>query len=196
MKTMREKAEVVEMAPNFDKIVEAILHVVNAAKDRHRYLTQYDIVKTIFLADRAHLNKYGRPITYDNYVAMKDGPVPSTTYNFLKQHDRVLTKYAKDLPWQREQLDPKKFNFFAPSREADEDVLSPSDMAELESNLTVVKALGFTQIRKLTHEDPAYIDAWEDTGGPNRRYPMSYGMLMESKDFEKAKDLAFISKHL
>lgn len=34
-------------------------------------------LKLIFFADRYHLRKYGRPITNDQYWAMKLGPVPS-----------------------------------------------------------------------------------------------------------------------
>jgi len=34
-------------------------------------------LKLIFFADRYHLRKYGRPITNDQYWAMKFGPVPS-----------------------------------------------------------------------------------------------------------------------
>lgn len=34
-------------------------------------------LKLVFFADRYHLRKYGRPITNDQYWAMKFGPVPS-----------------------------------------------------------------------------------------------------------------------
>lgn len=34
-------------------------------------------LKLVFFADRYHLRKYGRPITNDQYWAMKLGPVPS-----------------------------------------------------------------------------------------------------------------------
>jgi len=34
-------------------------------------------LKLVFFADRYHLRKYGRPITNDQYWAMKMGPVPS-----------------------------------------------------------------------------------------------------------------------
>ena len=55
-------------------------------------ITQYDIVKSLFLADKAHLNRYGRPITFDNYFAMKDGPVPNLAYNLLKRDNYSLRR--------------------------------------------------------------------------------------------------------
>lgn len=36
-------------------------------------------LKLVYFADRYHLRKYGRPITNDDYWAMKYGPVPSGT---------------------------------------------------------------------------------------------------------------------
>jgi uncharacterized phage-associated protein len=68
--------------PNIAKIKEAVLFLLNNASDD---LDQYKIAKAIFWADVNHLNKFGRPVTYDNYVAMKFGPVPSKTYEFLSR---------------------------------------------------------------------------------------------------------------
>lgn len=36
-------------------------------------------MKLIWLSDRLHLRMYGRPITHDQYYAMKNGPIPSET---------------------------------------------------------------------------------------------------------------------
>ena len=73
------------MIPNGPKVWEAILHVIREADRRNIRVTQFEILKTLFLADRAHLNRYGRPITFDEYVAMQDGPVPSLAYDVLKE---------------------------------------------------------------------------------------------------------------
>lgn len=195
---IRRKARVFEMTPNIDRIVEAVLFLVGEADARSVPVTQYDLVKSLFLADRAHLNKYGRPITFDNYVAMTHGPVPSTAYNLLKLDTRTLQKYAVRIPWARRaapELGNGCFAYDNPERSSNEDVLSPSDIEELRSSLTVVKTLGFKQVRKLTHEDEAYLDAWEDEGGRGS-YPMSYTLLFETPSEEKARDLSFFSKHV
>ena len=194
----RVKAPVFEMEPKLDKIVEAILCVVNLGKDRGIRLTQYSIVKTLFLADRQHLNKYGRPITFDNYVAMQHGPVPNKAYNILKENGRVMKELGqRQLPWTRvaaPDISEKCYEYHQPVRAASEDILSESDLEELSVALTVVNALGFQQIRKLTHEDPAYIDAWEDDSEKNQ-FPMSYALLFETPNEDKAKDLSFLSRH-
>lgn len=195
---IRKKAPVFPTNPNVSRIVEAILCVVNEATSRKKFVTQYDIVKTLFLADRSHLNKYGRPITFDNYFAFKDGPVPSLSYNLLKEEATALGKYGSPLPWKRRpapEIGIKCFSYEKPARRPSDDVLSESDIGELRDALGTVFLLGFAKVRELTHKDPAYKDAWE-TGDDKKRYPMSYSLLFETPNEEKAKDLAFLSRHL
>jgi len=63
-----------------DKAVEAALFVVHRVTDP----TLHSVSKVLYHADKAHLARYGRPISGDRYVAMKHGPVPSATYDMFK----------------------------------------------------------------------------------------------------------------
>lgn len=197
--TKRQKAEVFKMHPSVPRILNAILLILSAAEKKGVVITQYDIVKTVFLADRAHLNKYGRPVTYDNYVAMKFGPVPSLVYDVLKENHQALSRVGIGaLPWSRREapeIGKNCFVYDTPQCEPSEDVLSPTDMDSLEDALVVVKSLGFGQIKKLTHEDQAYIDAWEDEGD-QQRFPMSYTLLFDNPNRDRAQELAFLSEHI
>lgn len=192
---MSSGVEIVKTKPNVQKIVESILAAVRFGVASGAMVTQYDIVKTIFLADKTHLNKYGRPITFDRYVAMYHGPVPSCTYDFLKEKADAQRAYGAPFPWKRDRVNANTFSYHSPQREVDENRLSPSDIEELEAAFKLVKSLGFKQVRKLTHDDPAYIEAWRDEGGPNAAYPMAYGLLFEQPDFARAKEVAFFSEH-
>ena len=193
---VRKKAEVVELQPNAEKIIAAISFVIRAASEIEYRLTQYDIVKTIFLADKAHLNKWGRPVTFDNYVAMTHGPVPSMVYDLLKDnwHAKQRAKIA-DLPWDRAHAGNSIFIFSNARAENVDEVLSPSDMTALHAAFETITTLTFGQIRKLMHEDPAYIDAWEDDGDQGA-YPMSLGMFLDAPDFEFAREIGAISKYV
>ncbi|WP_163005992.1 Panacea domain-containing protein [Methylobacterium brachiatum] len=163
----------------------------------HARLTQYDIVKSLFVADRAHLNRFGRPITYDNYVAMKHGPVPSLAYDFLKGNGKALSTYGlSSLPWTRASAEYRGSGcyIFTDATTVDEEaVLSQSDMAALDTALHAIINLSFGQVRKLTHSDPAYKEAWAAVGegGSN---PMSLGLLFDEPNFEAAKVVEFTSK--
>jgi len=185
----KSKAPVVRLRENVSKIVHALAYVIKFADENDPRPSQYDLVKTLFLADRSHLNEWGRLITYDNYVAMQHGPVPSFAFDLLKGNTKAIAKIGGgDLPWSS----AKEGNYFAyfDAQDLDfEEVLSQSDMDMLEKNYIVVRALGFSQVRKLTHEDAAYVDAWEDHVR-KKQFPMSLGMLFDSPNFEKAEEIA------
>ena len=186
------------MQPHLGRIVESVLFLVGKAQERKQTLTQYEIVKSIFLADRSHLNKYGRPITYDNYVAMVHGPVPSTTYSILKEDVSIVRRYGRKLPWKRRnasEIGAKSLAFHSPARSHDPDVLSGSDVKALDEALTIVKSLDFKQTRTIIHEDAAYEAAWNDEGG-RRQYPMNYSLLFGIPNAERAEELSFLSKNL
>ncbi len=186
------------MKANMPRITEAVLYIINEAARLGLKVTQYDIVKSLFLADEDHLNRYGRPVTFDNYVAMPNGPVPNKSYDLLKENADVVREVGGRVPWSRRpapDLGKGCFVFENPSREPDEDVLSPSDMKALGRALETVKKLGFVEVRRLTHEHPAYIDAWRDN--PTRKsFPMDYSKLFNAPDPVRAEELAFLSKHL
>jgi|HubBroStandDraft_3_1064219.scaffolds.fasta_scaffold257642_2 uncharacterized phage-associated protein len=197
MARQHNRAPIHAMTPNVPRILSAISFVIDEARKRNECVTQYDIVKTLFLADRASLNKFGRPITFDNYVAMKDGPVPSTAYDLLKFDDKTLKRLKVSPPWTSKPAPDqgrKALAFEIPETAVRVDALSPSDTDELSKALTVVKSLGFSQVRKLTHDDPAYVEAW-DPEGMNSCYSMSYSLLFEVPNEELAQDLSFLSKH-
>jgi hypothetical protein len=44
------------------------------------------VSKIFFYAEKWHLNRYGRPIVADTYIAMSQGPVPSTIKNFIDEN--------------------------------------------------------------------------------------------------------------
>jgi hypothetical protein len=57
--------------PKTEKIVELMLYLAHKRPDADKY----QAVKFFYLADREHLIRYGRPITFENYYAMEYGPV-------------------------------------------------------------------------------------------------------------------------
>lgn len=63
-----------------DKAVESVLYIAGRIPNP----TIHSIAKMLYHADKAHLSRYGRPISGDRYIAMRHGPVPSATYDILK----------------------------------------------------------------------------------------------------------------
>ncbi len=65
---------------NSNKAIEAILYIAASVE-----VPSFDrICKIMYFADKQHLEKYGRFICGDCYMAMKHGPVPSGMYDLLK----------------------------------------------------------------------------------------------------------------
>jgi hypothetical protein len=178
------------------KVVIALGFLIKEAEAMGIDVTQYDLVKSLFLAERGHLNKFGRPITFDNYVAMRHGPVPSLAYDLLKKNRITMQKYGvKELPWlsaQAEHLGQGCMLFTASSVSSEGSVLSPSDIEALRNALIVVSSLTFGQIRELTHGDAAYKEAWRD--GESQNAPMSLGLLFDTPDFVAAEEIRLISQ--
>ncbi len=54
----------------------------------------HQLVKLVYLADREGLIRHGRPVTYDAYVSIQWGPVPSSTLN-LANRDLPFDMWAR-----------------------------------------------------------------------------------------------------
>jgi uncharacterized phage-associated protein len=171
--------------PDKNRILEAILYIMNHTKG----FTQYEIVKTLFLADRAHLNKYGRPVTFDNYVAMTHGPVPSLTYDLLKPNTNFNTYFDEERPWTIES-EGKVNRFVKIQREHKKEVLSKTDISVLDSAIDIIVTLTFKQIKNVTHMDPAYVEAWQRRG-TNDASDIDMIRLLEDRDQETIERLAY-----
>src|ERR1700732_2870772 len=66
---------------NPEKALEALVWVARQWSD----ISFYYMVKVLYYADKEHLNRFGRPILGDRYIAMEHGPVPSVVYDMLSR---------------------------------------------------------------------------------------------------------------
>lgn len=189
----------VRFNPNKKKTLEVVLFLIEKAEEGRTFITQYEIVKSIFIADLFHLKKFGRPVSFDNYSALPFGPVPSEAYDMLKRNydGKVLGDGAWPL-WERSPAPVgglKAFKFHNPKRLANRRKLSESDMAELSDAFRLVKQLGFAGVRDWTHLHEAYKSAW-DNRGDRKSAPMDYSLLVEDEDHELVSELAHASRYV
>ena len=52
-----------------------------------RFLGKVKLMKLFYFADFIHVKNFGNPITYDNYVRMEHGPIPSVILNLIDAVD-------------------------------------------------------------------------------------------------------------
>jgi uncharacterized phage-associated protein len=66
---------------NETKATEAVAYLLKKVASRQMYLIH--VLKMLYIADREALQSWGRPITWDRYISMDNGPVLSETYNLM-----------------------------------------------------------------------------------------------------------------
>lgn len=184
----------IKLTPKRDKIVEALLFLIERAQNQYKEVTQFDLVKSLFIADTAHLETYGRPVTYDNYSAMKNGPVASEAYDMLKGNYGKAHLMEQWPLWSRTRVSGSIYRFDRPVRAPNLKKLSTSDRSELIAAQDVVWSLGFGAVSDLTHEHRAYKAAWNKKEHPDTKaFPMNYKLLVPGDDEELVAEIAFAS---
>lgn len=145
------------------KALSAILYISQKLIERHQVSKEakpdmHRISKILYFADRKHLARFGRPILGDHFVAMKDGPVPSKTYDLMKAIKGESPFCSADKF--RDYFDVKGF-MVHPKQAADVDEFSESDIECIKESLQENQDLTFGQLKEKSH-DWAYDRASEN----------------------------------
>lgn len=64
------------------RTLEAFAYIAARNRSKNNF---YNVLKVFYLADKIHMDRFGRFIFEENYVAMDKGPVPSHAYNLIQQ---------------------------------------------------------------------------------------------------------------
>lgn len=73
---------------NEEKTTQLAVHILNRKGGRMPYIK---LIKLMYLCDRESIRRHNRAITGDRYVAMRFGPVLSTTLNLIRSGYDDLT---------------------------------------------------------------------------------------------------------
>lgn len=170
-----------QFRPKYPKIIELLLYLAHLKPGADKY----QAVKLFYLADREHLIRYGRPITFETYWALPYGPVATNALDLLNGRQWAFTAAKiRELPFDTEQVprpgknDPMVY-LRAPHREVNWDVFSKSDKKVFDEVVAKYGDLDFDALYQITHAHPAYQKAWAKKGAANR-YQMSYDDMIES----------------
>lgn len=137
---------------NMAKALEVILWVAHKrpSADFHK------ILKVLFFADKAHLNKYGRPIVGGRYLADEYGPVCAPVHDIMRGEPLAIQMVHCnwEIPFRVE----NKFRIIA-ERCPNMRLLSKSDVDALEESFNQYGHLSFDELVDISHDDPAYLNA-------------------------------------
>lgn len=137
-----------------EKALEAILYVASKAP----VPDIYHVGKILYYADRAHLERYGRLITGDEYRAMKDGPVAENTYDIIKiaqGKGRFIPNgiEVEDIKSALRVYEKAQDYRVEPLRSVDDEVFSDSDLQCIDEAIESIGNLSFGQIREMSHDE-------------------------------------------
>jgi uncharacterized phage-associated protein len=165
----------------YRKITQALNYLADHQEKGE--LDKLKAIKLIWAADRYHLRKYGRPVTWDTYEAMKLGPVGSTTMDIVDQTtflNDTEREYSEDF------IKPTKGNNYKSLAKPDTKVFSESDIEALGFALTAFNNMSGLELADLSHRYPEW-SKHENIldSGKERKVHMGYMDFFENpKDFK------------
>jgi len=139
--------------------VEALLFIAQRLESESRQPDLHNLGHLLYLADRMHLEEYGRTFSGERFHAMEHGPTPSLTYDALK----VLADRDPHYPPAMEFLNALGDAFahtggpeYRSVRPPRLEHLSASARECLEAVLAMASGWDFSRLRHETH-DEAYL---------------------------------------
>lgn len=138
-----------------EKALELILLVASSLPTP----TLHSISKILYLADKLHLQDYGRLICGDQYIAMEYGPVPSAIYNMMKVADG---RERIDVDWDaliNEAFRVVQGRNIEPLRQANAEILAESEVRCVAATIAQYGRKTFGELTDITHDA-----AWRESG--------------------------------
>lgn len=156
---------------NREKAIEVIIYLA----ERIPEADLYSVGKLLYFADKTSLERFGRFICGESYVAMQKGPVPSNVYDIMKEAvDDGSNGFIVENDYYVKSLRP-----------ADLDKLSDSDIQCLDQIIELFGQVPNWIKRDISH-DEAYYEAW-NARGRKKSAPMSIESI--ARILEDADDL-------
>lgn len=165
---------------NERKGIEALAYIASKMPNASAFYAS----KVLFYAEKMHLSRYARPIVADTFIAMPNGPVPSTLYDFIQGN----LGQAGDPEAVNAAIDRSAYPRIKARREPDLAVLSESDVEALDEAIAYCRSKGFQHLSTLTHQEASWREA--DTNGPmdyelfvDAEYPNREAILEDAREF-------------
>ena len=154
------------------KAREAVLWLL---KHHNGKLGKMSLAKLLFLADREHLFRYGRPIIGARYAAMQHGPIPSEVLDDFKRGE---AQGNRPVPFRVEG------NLVVAERAADEAQLSQSDLEVLQQIDSRFGGWSASRLRRYTHSLKAYKKNCPDPHANTRHWLPYEDFFLDAPDDE------------
>ena len=115
------------------------------------------LVKLTYLCDRMSMERYAAPVTYDSYVSMDHGPVPSSTLDLINGYDEPAWKR-----WMNRREGYRVSLKMTDFTDDDLDELSAADLKIVDETWNQFGGLNEWDLRLYTHK---HCPEWQHPGG-------------------------------
>lgn len=156
-----------------ERIVAVLAYIVERVQDKG----PHSVLKTLYAAEKTHLEKYAATILEGTYVAMEYGPVHSTLLDLIHQIQRPNHKFALSeelISHTRRHLTVVDGNLKASATPVDLGVLSESELDALDEAIALLDGMSFKERTEWSHDA-----AWDRAVA---RAPNSRNASMEWED--------------
>lgn len=168
------------------KRINAILFFANKSPDNK--IDRLKLMKLLWIADRIHLNRFGRTVLRDCHFALPHGPILSKTMNLSKDS-------IENILW------VDGLNIFAEDK-FDNKYFSESDISVLEEVWNLYGRMHPKRLEDFSHEFPEwkrFKEQLEDEDSPDG-YPMEIDDFFEDpknvEDYQHDHERSKISKEI
>jgi hypothetical protein len=178
-------------APSVRKILQVLYYIQSRAPSANpdRFDILY-LLKIVFFSDRYHVRHYGITATYDEYYAMKNGPVASTSLDVLMKNVFHLTSSEVALLSAVKKLDEYKTKI----EPQGEDELSESATEAIGFALEEFGKYGWGELSSISHCYPEWKKHEKNLSSINKRIPMDLRDFFDDPDREGEKILSEYGK--
>lgn len=156
---------------DYEASVQAVDYIIKKLNPDSLSLDKITILKMLFFAERYSIRKFAQTITGDRFVAMKFGPVASSTYDILKFKD-----YANGIEYAREALESDgSINVHSKSIflvRDDYDALSDTDLEALNFAIDTFGVYSPLKLSNITHRYREWAKFESDILSTNGAYDM------------------------
>jgi uncharacterized phage-associated protein len=155
-----------------DKATQAAARLLEARGGKMSYMK---LLKLLYFADRIALVKLGRPITFDKYYSMENGPVLSQTCDLIK--NRAPARAGK---YWRQFIETSGYDVRL-TNQAPDDQMSEAEEKILDKVFAKYGRMKRWELVELTHKLPEYVDPPKAS-----RVPLSYADILKAADVDEA----------
>lgn len=140
--------------------IRKVITILNYLALKVPYSTKLKIIKLLYFADKEHIIRYGRYLTDDRYIKMKNGPAPTRILNFINNpNEYVYSRSEKKYLDYYISFADSKYRTITSKNKPDLKILSVSEIEILDYVLSEYGPKTARELVDLSHQEKAWTNA-------------------------------------